>query len=127
MPAKTRPPLGNRNTVCLQGFSNSESEKAYRLRWPLAPAVCALYDSGRQCGGCAWYAKFDADWGMCHGRDSPHFTETVFEHFSCAAQDEEGWDAHSFADAEVRQFWRDFEGPGAEVRVPSRRRRSKPA
>lgn len=104
MGKKTRPPPGNRNSIVLQGFSNSESEKRYRLQWPGEPEICAAYKAGNQCGGCTFYAEFDSDFGLCCNPRSRHHTETVFEHFSCANYDYEGWGAHSFQARERRNI-----------------------
>jgi hypothetical protein len=29
------------------------------------------------------FVAFNADWGLCSSETSRHFTETVFEHFTC--------------------------------------------
>lgn len=87
----------NVNRVKPAGFSNPASDALYKAEWRTEPATAALYRDGRQCGGCSHFAKFDADWGLCCQRRSRHFTETVFEHFTCPRQVEEGWDAHSFS------------------------------
>ncbi len=108
MNEKTRPPPGNRNRIVSQGFSNSESEKRYRLNWPAEPEVLANYRAGRQCGGCTWFAPFDSDWGLCCCPKSRHRLETVFEHFSCAEQDNEGWGAHSFEAGQSRRAYQDL-------------------
>jgi hypothetical protein len=96
MRTKTRPLPGNRNRLVLKGFSNSDAEKRYRLGWPDEPPVAALYREGRQCGGCSFFARFDSDWGLCCASRGRHFTETVFEHFTCPVHADEGWEAHSF-------------------------------
>lgn len=73
----------NTNQVQLRGFSNPDSEKLYKEQWPEEPLVAEAYEEGQQCYACRSYGKFNADWGIClqaHGR---HFTETVFEHFTC--------------------------------------------
>ncbi len=102
MGEKTRPPPGNRNRIVTEGFSNSESEKRYRLMWAGEAAVLALYETGNQCGGCTFYAVFDSDWGLCCNARSRHHTETVFEHFTCANTDQESWGAHRFQARESR-------------------------
>ena len=121
MSEKTRPPPGNRNSLVVQGFSNSESEKRCRLGWPGEPAIKALYDDGRQCGGCSFYAPFDSDWGLCCHRTVRHFTETVFEHFACAGQVDEGWDAHSFSEVSSQRS----DTPGVGRKMANARRRNR--
>jgi hypothetical protein len=90
------PPPDNENRVKPAGFSNAASEALYRAQWKTEPATARLYRDGRQCGGCSFFAPFDADWGLCCRAASRHFGETVFEHFTCPDQVEEGWEAHSF-------------------------------
>lgn len=102
MAEKTRPPPGNRNVIVTVGFSNSESEKRYRNQWPGEPELYAQYHGGDQCGGCTFFAPFNEDYGLCCNERSRHFTETVFEHFTCANSDQEGWGAHSFEAKERR-------------------------
>ena len=74
----------NANRIILGTWSNPESERLFRSKWPLEPDVFELYDSGRQCGGCAFYAVFNSDYGLCCHPQSRHHLETVFEHFTCA-------------------------------------------
>ena len=90
----------NENKVVTNRFSNSESERLYRDRWPEEPQCREKYEDGQQCGGCSFYAKFNADYGLCCHRKSRHFTETVFEHFTCPAYVHEGWGPHSFSEHE---------------------------
>ncbi|MGL6074458.1 MAG: hypothetical protein ACRC8S_09890 [Fimbriiglobus sp.] len=87
----------NRNLIVMGGFSNPESEALYREYWPDEPACRAAYMSGQQCGGCSFFAKFDADWGLCAHPTSRHRLETVFEHFTCPSHVAEGWGPHSFS------------------------------
>lgn len=95
----------NANVVYTTGFSNRASEKLYRAKWPQEPEVASKCERGVQCGGCSFFAKFNADWGLCcHGR-SHHHLETVFEHFTCPSQIEEGWGPHSFT--ERREYRRE--------------------
>jgi hypothetical protein len=86
----------NKNTIITEAFSNPESEQRYRDQWPDDPALLAQHDDGQQCGGCTFYAPFNADYGLCCQQESPHYTETVFEHFTCSQFVNEGWGAHSF-------------------------------
>jgi hypothetical protein len=86
----------NRNTIVTEEFSNPESEALYHANWPAEPAVFAQYEDGQQCGGCAFFAPFNADYGLCCNPESRHVLETVFEHFTCPALVNQGWGAHSF-------------------------------
>lgn len=89
----------NANHIVTDRWSNPDSERRYREGWPEEPALAAQYSGGNQCGACAYFAPFNADWGLCCCSRSRHVTETVFEHFTCAAYVAEGWGAHSFTDA----------------------------
>lgn len=86
----------NTNVIATGGFSNPESEKMYQKNWPGEKHIQYRYRQGLQCGGCTYFAKFDSDWGLCCSLQSRHRMETVFEHFTCANQIDEGWDSHSF-------------------------------
>lgn len=86
----------NQNQIIPNCWSNPDSQRLYEQRWPDDTTCEQYYEAGRQCGGCAFFAAFDSDWGLCAFRDSPHFLETVFEHFTCAQQVDEGWGPHSF-------------------------------
>jgi hypothetical protein len=89
----------NQNRIITRAFSNPESEKKYHSLWEDEPDLRDnFYYKGRQCGGCSFYAVFDEDWGLCCHKKSRHHLETVFEHFTCPVQVNEGWDAHSFID-----------------------------
>lgn len=109
---KTRPPPGNRNHIVTEGFSNSESDKLYRLNWPNEPEIAKAYREGQQCGGCTWFAPFNADYGLCCNREGRHSLETVFEHFTCPSYDGEGWGGHSFVRKEMRDFLNGADGEG---------------
>ena len=87
----------NQNRIKTEGFSNSESERLYTEHWPDDPETAELCDAGQQCGGCAFYAKFNADYGLCCNSNSRHTLETIFEHFTCAATVQESWGSHSFS------------------------------
>ena len=84
------------NHIETSSFSNPESQAKYAQQWPTEYALRQKYLSGLQCGGCTFYAKFNSNWGLCCAPDSRHWLETVFEHFTCALQTDEGWGAHSF-------------------------------
>lgn len=89
----------NKNQIVLNDFSNPESRKRYENQWEGEPEIRDdFYHNGRQCGGCAFYAKFNFDWGLCCHSESRHHLETIFEHFTCSKQINEGWGSHSFAD-----------------------------
>jgi hypothetical protein len=93
----------NSNKIVCDGFSNPDSRRRYESQWPDEPDVAALYQAGRQCGGCSHFAPLNSDYGICCAGGSRHFTESVFEHFTCPSQVDEGWGPHSFsADP---QFW----------------------
>lgn len=110
----------NQNRIFTDGFSNRASEKLYRLGWPDEPAVKALYEGGLQCGGCAFFAPFNADWGLCCHAASRHHLETVFEHFTCPHHVDDGWESHSF---EARPMPRD-RGMSPKKKPTGRRSRS---
>lgn len=73
----------NRNRVITDGWSNPDSRASYEHHWPGEPKTADLYRSGRQCDSCLRFVAFNADWGLCSSQASRHFTETVFEHFTC--------------------------------------------
>ena len=89
------------NRVKTDGFSCEESAALYDSGFASDPEALRVREAGGQCGGCSFFAPFNADWGLCCHPGSRHHTETVFEHFSCPAYVAEGWSAHSFTtDAE---------------------------
>ncbi|QDV35712.1 hypothetical protein [Tautonia plasticadhaerens] len=88
----------NRNMIVTGGWSNDEARTLYEAGWPGEPEVRRRYKAGEQCGGCSYYAKFNSDWGLCCHPASRHRLETVFEHFTCPVQVNEGWGPHSFSD-----------------------------
>lgn len=91
----------NTNRIVTDRFSNPESEKLYREHWPDEPSTYTeLYEQGKQCGGCSFFAPFNSDWGLCCRSESRHHLETVFEHFTCPQYIHEGWGPHSFMDAD---------------------------
>lgn len=87
---------GNQNVVVTDGWSNPASRTLYESRWPGEPDCQHAYAEGRQCGACSFYAALDGDWGLCAFPHSRHWLESVFEHFTCPAQTQEGWGPHSF-------------------------------
>ena len=91
----------NENHIITDRWSNAESEGLYKQSWPAEPDVRAKYENGEQCGGCAFFAPFNFDYGLCCHNESRHFTETVFEHFTCPAYHVEGWEAHSFSNLRI--------------------------
>lgn len=90
----------NENTVLTDRFSDPSAEELYRSSWPEEPQCREQYQQGQQCGGCSFFAPLNADYGLCCMSKSRHFTETVFEHFTCPSHVQEGWGPHSFAEEE---------------------------
>lgn len=90
--------MGYKNTthIVTDGFSNQASEKLYKSNWKELPELAAQRQKGDQCGACAFFAPLNTDWGLCCYVRSEHYLETVFEHFTCRAYVNEGWEAHSF-------------------------------
>lgn len=89
----------NENKVVVNRFSNPDSKQKYESQWADEPEIYNdYYLEGLQCGGCAFYASFNSDYGLCCNKDSRHHLETVFEHFTCSKQVNEGWNEHSFHD-----------------------------
>jgi hypothetical protein len=95
-PPKNLTEPGNDNRVRTDSYSNLASYRLFEENWPNDPKSRKLYRIGFQCGGCSFFASFNKDWGLCCNLKSHHFTETVFEHFTCLAQVNEGWGPHSF-------------------------------
>jgi hypothetical protein len=87
----------NQNQITIDGWSNDASECLYRAGWPDEPELKRRYDEGLQCGGCSFFALFNADYGLCCNAASRHHAETVFEHFTCSSFVNEGWGPHSFS------------------------------
>jgi hypothetical protein len=85
------------NVVRTDGWSDPASERLYREGWPGEPDCRERHARGDQCGGCAFFAPLNADWGLCAHPGSRHRLETVFEHFTCPAHVPEGWGPHSFS------------------------------
>ncbi len=92
------------NVIKENGFSNPESEALYKNDWLGDVILKYLYEEGRQCGGCTFFAPLNSDWGICCHKKSKHFKETIFEHFTCKLQIEEGWSAHSFTESVDRHI-----------------------
>ena len=88
----------NQNTIVTETWSNPKSERMYLEQWPDDPGLFERYEEGEQCGGCAFFAPFNADYGLCCYGESRHHLETVFEHFTCPVFVNDGWDAHTFRD-----------------------------
>jgi hypothetical protein len=97
VPIKIWRMLVNGNVIEYGRFSNPDSETMYQEKWPADYCARRKYETGLQCGGCSFYAPFNADWGLCCHPKSRHHFETVFEHFTCSAQVNEGWEHHSFS------------------------------
>jgi hypothetical protein len=93
----------NKNLVRTGNFSNSASETLYKEQWQEERQCREQYLTGLQCGGCSFFAPFNADWGLCCNEKSRHYLETIFEHFTCPSFVNEGWGPHSFtADREYQ-------------------------
>ena len=90
----------NKNQIVWHDFSNEDSKRLYHSQWANEPEVKTLYEDGFQCGGCSFFASFDADYGLCCHSESRHHLETVFEHFTCPKYVHEGWGPHSFTETE---------------------------
>ena len=88
----------NTNVIFTNGWSCLNSLKLFDKKWHQEPEIWGKYYMGKQCGGCSFFAKFDCDFGLCCHHKSRHFTETVFEHFTCMNHINEGWEAHSFTE-----------------------------
>jgi hypothetical protein len=97
-PPKNLTEPGNENRVRTDAFSNRASYEMYVQHWPDDPKTRNLADNGFQCLTCSFYAPFNMDWGLCCHRKSRHFTETVWEHFTCPVHVSEGSGAHSFTE-----------------------------
>jgi len=93
--------MANQNTIETTTWSNPDSQALYERKWPGETEVEEQYYDGVQCGGCSFYAPFNADYGLCANAKSRHSLETVFEHFTCPAFLAEGWGAHSFGNFSV--------------------------
>ena len=89
--------MPNANQIKTDDWSNPDSEQLYLDDWPQEPDVRELHEEGLQCGGCSFYAKFNADYGLCCHAGSRHYLETVFEHFTCPVTVQEDWGSHSFS------------------------------
>jgi hypothetical protein len=88
----------NQNRIVTDNWSNPTSHLLYQARWA-DEAVCQKqHEEGQQCGGCSFFAAFNADWGLCTYSKSRHHLETVFEHFTCPQYVHEGWGPHSFTE-----------------------------
>jgi plasmid stabilization system protein ParE len=88
----------NPNRVITDRWSNDDSQRLYELHWPDEPALNQQHELGQQRGGCAVFAPFNYDWGLCRHAKSRHHLETVFERFTCGSYVNEGWEAHRFSE-----------------------------
>jgi hypothetical protein len=86
------------NRIAVHEFSNPESKRRYEQKFPGEPGLFKQYEDGGQCGGCAFFAPLNTDFGICCSSKSRHRLETVFEHFSCPELVWNGWGAHSFSE-----------------------------
>ncbi len=97
----------NENSIITDRWSNNDSRRLYELQWSDEPKVREQYEEGQQCGGCSFFAPFNCDWGLCCHAASRHHLETVFEHFTCPAYVNEGWEAHSFSEIDFDAIFDD--------------------
>ena len=88
--------MANKNKLTTNDFSNPASRLRYEQRWSEEPELRQQCEEGDQCGGCSFFAPLNADFGLCCHSKARHFSETVFEHFTCPSYVNEGWGAHSF-------------------------------
>lgn len=88
----------NENRITISDFSNPRSKRLYVDGWPDEAACKTQYENGAQCGGCSFFVPLNFDYGICCHSRSRHFTETVFEHFTCPPYVNEGWGPHSFSE-----------------------------
>ena len=88
----------NANLLITDRWSNLNSQELYEAHWSEEPLCRQLHEQGRQCGGCAFFAEFNSDWGLCCQSRSRHYLETTFEHFTCPSYVHEGWGPHSFTE-----------------------------
>jgi hypothetical protein len=92
------------NLIHTDDFSNPKSKEAYMKGFPDNPLLAKMVrDDCKQCGGCSCFAPLNGDYGICCNSHSPHFKETVFEHFGCERTVQEGWGAHSFCETETER------------------------
>jgi hypothetical protein len=83
--------------VVTDGFSNPESARRFADRFSGEPAwACQCFEDCHQCGGCAFFAPLNLDYGLCCHPDSRHHRKTVIEHFPCPSIADGGWGVHSF-------------------------------
>lgn len=90
----------NKNKIITDDFSSEESKHLYETEYAENEALRIAYKQGYQCGGCSFFAPFNEDYGLCCFKESKHFIETVFEHFTCSNYVNEGWGVHSFTTSE---------------------------
>ncbi|MGH7139876.1 MAG: hypothetical protein ACREHD_29410 [Pirellulales bacterium] len=96
--------MANENKIKTDDFSNATSKQLYSADWPDELECKEKHHQGDQCGACSFFAPLNDDYGICCHRSSRHFTETVFEHFTCPSYVDEGWGPHSFSeDAEATE------------------------
>lgn len=86
----------NENRIKTDDFSCAASKQLYFDDWPNEPECKEKHHEGDQSGGCSFFAPLNCDYGICCHSKSRHFTETVFEHFTCPSHVSEGWGPHSF-------------------------------
>ena len=92
--------MNNKNIIIKDDFSSEQTKNIYLSKFNNNEKSLELYNYGYQCGGCSFFAPLNEDYGICCFKKSIHFTETVFEHFTCSNFIQEGWGAHSFSEDE---------------------------
>lgn len=73
---------------CGRRWLTTDALHKARSRWvkascDVAPAEAETAGGGYQCGGCSYFAAFDADYGLCANEKSPQDGRVCWEHGGC--------------------------------------------